>query len=43
MPPHHMGLWNEEVFKNIAKVFNLKFVKVHFEPLQEYHKEYFKI
>jgi len=41
MPPHHMGLWNEEVFKSIAGIFNLKFVEVHFEPLQEYHKQYF--
>lgn len=41
LPPHHMGLWSEEVFRNIAGIFNLKFVKVHFEPLQEYHKEYF--
>lgn len=41
MPPHHMGLWNEEVFRNIAKIFNLKIGNVHFEPLQEYHKEYF--
>jgi 2-polyprenyl-3-methyl-5-hydroxy-6-metoxy-1,4-benzoquinol methylase len=41
MPPHHMGLWSEKVFQSIAKIFNLKLVKVHFEPLQEYHKEYF--
>jgi 2-polyprenyl-3-methyl-5-hydroxy-6-metoxy-1,4-benzoquinol methylase len=41
MPPHHMGLWNEEVFKSMARIFNLKLLNVHFEPLQKYHEDYF--
>jgi 2-polyprenyl-3-methyl-5-hydroxy-6-metoxy-1,4-benzoquinol methylase len=29
MPPHHMGLWNLEVFKNLAEYFNLNLEKYH--------------
>jgi 2-polyprenyl-3-methyl-5-hydroxy-6-metoxy-1,4-benzoquinol methylase len=41
LPPHHMGLWNEEVLTKTAEIFNLKLVSIHFEPLQNYHKKYF--
>jgi 2-polyprenyl-3-methyl-5-hydroxy-6-metoxy-1,4-benzoquinol methylase len=41
MPPHHMGLWNKKSLKNLAKLFNLKIDRVAFEPLQEYHVEYY--
>lgn len=41
LPPHHMSLWNEEVFLKISKIFNLKIVNIHLEPLQHYHKKYF--
>lgn len=32
MPPHHMGLWNEESLKNLGKVFDLRFDNVIYEP-----------
>ena len=42
MPPHHMGLWDETSLKNIAPIFGLKLNAVYLEPLQSYHKGYFK-
>ena len=42
MPPHHMGLWDKDTLKNIANFFSLKHEKCHYEPLQDYHKKYFK-
>lgn len=31
LPPHHMGLWNKTVFKNIALLFNLKMKEVKYD------------
>ncbi|MDZ8055080.1 MAG: class I SAM-dependent methyltransferase [Aulosira sp. ZfuVER01] len=36
MPPHHMGLWNEESLKSIQNLFPVKVTKVYFEPLSTY-------
>lgn len=36
-PPHHMGLWNETSLKGLADYFNLKIEKIYYEPLQNYH------
>jgi len=41
MPPHHMGLWNKESLLYLTKIFPLEFISCDFEPLQEYHIEYF--
>lgn len=41
LPPHHMGLWNEESLINLCAYFPLEVSKVSYEPLQERHKEYF--
>lgn len=41
MPPHHMGLWNKKSLCSLDKHFNLKVIKVSFEPLQIYHNEYY--
>jgi 2-polyprenyl-3-methyl-5-hydroxy-6-metoxy-1,4-benzoquinol methylase len=41
MPPHHMGLWNEKSLRSLEKIFNLEVIALDFEPLQEYHKNYF--
>lgn len=41
-PPHHMGLWNSNSLKNICDIYGLDFVCHHYEPLQDYHKGYFK-
>lgn len=31
LPPHHMGLWNKEVFEKFAEIFNLKILKVEYD------------
>ena len=31
LPPHHMGLWNKEVFKKIAPLFNLDIKQVKYD------------
>lgn len=41
MPPHHMGLWNKQSLSSIAKIYGLQIIDVFFEPLQEYHRDYF--
>ncbi len=41
MPPHHMGLWTENSLRKIGDYFNLELVEVSFEPLQEYHYEWY--
>lgn len=41
MPPHHMGLWTEKSLKMIGDEFNLEFVKVEYEPLQEHHFDWY--
>ncbi|HEY4797854.1 MAG TPA: class I SAM-dependent methyltransferase [Bacteroidia bacterium] len=39
VPPHHMGLWDEESLKTLESFFSIKFLKYYFEPLQTYHVE----
>lgn len=41
MPPHHMGLWNEQSLKGLTNIFNIKLKEIYLEPLQPYHKTYF--
>lgn len=31
LPPHHMGLWNKQVFEKMAQLFNLKMQKVQYD------------
>ncbi len=31
LPPHHMGLWNKEVFEKTAQLFNLKMQKIVYD------------
>ena len=42
MPPHHVGLWDESSLQKISSFFSMKFDSIYKEPLQEYHKEFFK-
>lgn len=37
MPPHHMGLWKEDVFKTLPQYFPIEFVAAHTEHLQPNH------
>lgn len=41
IPPHHMGLWNKTSLGSLQQVYEIKLRKIHFEPLQPYHQEYF--
>ncbi len=41
-PPHHMGKWNEDSLKAIIRYFPIKLERIYFEPLQDYHEEYFE-
>lgn len=40
-PPHHMGRWNEKAFIALTSYFSFNFVKCEFEPLANYHTDYF--
>lgn len=31
LPPHHMGLWNKDVFKKISNLFNLSILKIKYD------------
>lgn len=36
-PPHHMGHWDENVFRSLEQLLPLKLRSVHKEPLASYH------
>lgn len=40
-PPHHMGLWNKSSLGHIANIFNLQIESVKYEPLQDYHIDWY--
>jgi SAM-dependent methyltransferase len=42
LPPHHMGLWNKRSLEYLTKLFPLQLVEKHYEPIQDYHFEWFK-
>lgn len=39
LPPHHMGLWNASSLSNLAEVFGLKLVSLHYEEIESAHFE----
>ncbi|MCF6296764.1 MAG: class I SAM-dependent methyltransferase [Flavobacteriaceae bacterium] len=41
MPPHHMGLWNQNSLENLVKYFPLTIRKILIEPLQPIHASTF--
>lgn len=41
LPPHHMLSLGAPFFKSMENIFPLKLVKIYFEPLAEYHIEYY--
>jgi hypothetical protein len=41
MPPHHMGKWTANSLKKLTHFFDLELVKINYEPLAEYHYNYF--
>jgi len=42
IPPHHAGLWDEHSLQKISSFFSITVESIFKEPLQEYHKEFFK-
>jgi len=36
-PPHHMGHWDEVVFRSLEGIFPVKVTSVHHEPLATHH------
>ena len=42
LPPHHMGLWNKGALEFLTKVFPLNLIELNYEPIQDYHFEWFK-
>lgn len=38
-PPHHMGFWNENSYKQLAKILNMN-IKIHMEPTQSFKISY---
>lgn len=41
MPPHHLTRWTPSVFEKICSFFPISLTHIYFEPLQEYHLEWF--
>lgn len=41
-PPHHMGLWDARSLESIKELFSLDHVRLLYEPLQNYHYEWYK-
>ena len=41
LPPHHLSRWSDKCLKQIAEVFNLDFLEIHHELLQEIHYGFF--
>ena len=39
-PPHHMGHWDEDVFRSLEDLLPLNLISVHREPLASYHVEW---
>ena len=42
-PPHHVGHWDESVFRSLERYFPLQVSEICFEPLQVYHVDWFVI
>lgn len=40
-PPHHMGLWDKESLSSLVEIFKLKVDKILYEPLQNYHLDWY--
>lgn len=42
LPPHHMGLWTTDSILNLKKIIPVKNLNIYYEPLQEYHIEWYQ-
>jgi len=41
MPPHHITGWREETFRYLESIFPLRLEKILYEPLADYHVDFF--
>ncbi len=41
LPPHHMGLWGNVSLKNLTNIFDIENCELIYEPLQNYHNNWF--
>jgi len=41
-PPHHMGRWGKNAFLSLTKIFPIAFYRFEYEPLANYHFDYYK-
>jgi len=41
LPPHHMGLWNQESLTNLQNIFHLKLQHLKIEPLQKSDSDHY--
>jgi SAM-dependent methyltransferase len=41
MPPHHMSGWSEQTYRFLESIFPFKLERVMYEPLADYHVDYF--
>lgn len=37
MPPHHVSKWTDRCLINISKIYGIKHVEIHHEPLDSFH------
>jgi 2-polyprenyl-3-methyl-5-hydroxy-6-metoxy-1,4-benzoquinol methylase len=40
-PPHHLGHWNKESLSSLEEIFQLKLKNIHYEPIQDYHWDWY--
>mgnify|MGYP000111997915 CR=1 FL=1 len=41
MPPHHLSLWRDSVFKSMEEIFNIELETIHHEKLEYVHKHWY--
>ncbi|MDR0863691.1 MAG: class I SAM-dependent methyltransferase [Candidatus Symbiothrix sp.] len=41
-PPHHVGWWNKDSLECLSSIFDINLCNLIYEPLQPYHKEWYK-
>lgn len=42
MPTNHLGLWDDKSLSKLVKFYPLKKLEILYEPIQDYHFEFFK-
>ncbi len=42
LPPHHLSRWNKETFASLARQMGLELIRIEYEPVAEYHREWYR-